>query len=549
MQAAGLGSKYFIAYDSGVNRLSVWDGTEVRLVGFAKATTPSVAEMGGTGITALRYFRQRFVQRSGTTIVRRSEASAAVGLSLANRAGWQITSGAVIGEGETHWEVEAADAEDGPWYRIATVAIATTLYEDTAATIDDTDLSDVAGDHVPPPSVKYILADTNRLLMAGAWEATGSADQTAPKQNRVWYTLRIGATDEGDDERIPNTVDQQNWVDVGNEGPITGLAGPLYGDLYVFKADSVFKLTPTGDLTTPYRVIQVMPGIGAVDQRVICVGEIASGAPAIFFASATSIYAITSGGLVELSNDVSRDLRMTNFTAKQSWLAFNPMDKILMAQTNTGRSTIAGKYHQFAYDIRERQWSGVSFGGATTGWILGRGRLGVDTILGGGGTSLRNAVVATNDQGATRLLLVGQNADAAAQVLSVGDVCGLDGAEPFTAQFRVRAFPTPGHTFSVGAPTIIYRNPVGDSGVAGQITITLIDQAGLATASTRTLLPTDQDDPLQQQVLTCDGLQHDDLTVLDLRVAMTHEDGFSSALPPSIDAFVLPVTERETLAQ
>ena len=71
------------------------------------------------------------------------------------------------------------------------------------------------------------MSDTNRILLAGAWETTGTADQTEPKQNRVWYTPVLGSTDEGDDERIPNTVDQQNWVDVGNEGPITGLGGPL----------------------------------------------------------------------------------------------------------------------------------------------------------------------------------------------------------------------------------------------------------------------------------------------------------------------------------
>jgi hypothetical protein len=215
---------------------------------------------------------------------------------------------------------------------------------------------------MPQPSPKYLLSDRNRVLMAGAWETSGSADQTQPKANRVWYTPVLGSTDEGDDERIPNTIDQQNWVDVGNEGPVTGLAGPLYGDIYVFKYDSVFKLTPTGDFVTPYKVIQVMAGIGAVDQRVICIGELGTGTPAIFFASAGSVYAITSGGVIEISDDVSRDLRMNNFTAASSWLAYNPYDKGLLAQTNSGTASLSGQYFQFAYDLKAQRWSGFSDG-------------------------------------------------------------------------------------------------------------------------------------------------------------------------------------------
>jgi hypothetical protein len=550
IQAASLTSKYFIAYDSDVNRLHVWDGTTLRRVGMSQSAAPTVAAMGGTGITGTRYFRQRYVEMSGDTVVRRSEASDAVSLAIAGKAGWQVTKGSALNEGETHWDVEAADAEDGPWYRIARVDIATSSYEDTSVTIDDTDLSALAGEYIPPPSVKYILSDTNRLLMAGAWEVTGTAGQTDPKQNRVWYTDVLGATDEGDDERIPSTVDQQNWVDVGNEGPITALAGPLYGDIYVFKFDSVFKLTPTGDFVTPYRVIQVIPGIGAVDQRVVCVGQLGTGTPAIFFASSSSVYAITAGGLIEISDDVSRDMRMTNFTTSTSWLAYDPYDKGLLAQTNSGISSTAGQYYQFGHDLKTKHWAGVTFGGGSASWVLGRSILGLNTILGGGGAEIRNTVVAQNDNGSLRLLLGGQNSSAMSQILAYGDICGVDGATAFTSRFRVRKFPTPGHQFMVGSPTLIYRNPVGLSGVTGTLTVDLLNQnTTLVTSGPKMLEATDQDDPLDQKVLALDGMDHGELTVLDVRITLAYDGPFATALPPSIDAFMIPVTEKETQTQ
>lgn len=551
-QAASLTSKYFLAYDSDVNRLHVWDGTSLRRAGLSQATTPTVAELGGGSISATRHFRQRYVEMSGTTVVRRSEASESASATIASKAGWRVTKGSALSEGETHWEIEAADAEDGPWYRVARISVSVATYDDTSATIDDTNLSAIAGEYVPPPSAKFVLSDTNRILLAGAWETVGSSDQTAPKYNRVWYTPVLGTTDEGDDERIPNTVSQQNHVDVGNEGPITGIAGPLYGDIYVFKLDSVFKLTPTGDFVTPYRVIPVSPaGIGAVDQRVICMGETGAGAPAIFFASPGSVYAITSGGFTEISNDVSRDLRVTNFTTSTSWLAYNPYDKGLLAQTNAGMSATSGQYYQFAYDLKAQQWSGVSFGGANAYWVLGRSILGTSTILGGDGAEVRNTVVATNDNGSLRLLLIGQNNAAATQVLSHGDVCGVDGSTAFTSRFRARTFPTPGHKFMVGCPTLVYRNPVGTSGITNTLTVTYVNHKGATVASSGnvTLTATDQDDPLDQVTLPLDGMDAADLDVLDVRVTLVASGGYATALPPAIDAFLIPVLEKETYAQ
>lgn len=554
MQAASLTSKYFITYNSDVNRTHVWDGTSLRRVGFGRSPAVTAATMGGSGKTWNRWYRKRLAQIDASgTVQRVSEPSVApVNVSITDDTGVTITMGALLGEGETHWIAEAADDDGGTpgtFFQIATTLIATTTVNDTSASLLDFDISPLVGEYIPPPSAKYILTDTNRLLYAGAWELTGTDEQTAPKSNRVWFTPVLGSTDEGDDERIPNTVDQQNWVDVGNEGPITALAGPLYGDIYVLKDDSIFKLTPTGDFVTPYRVISVMSGIGAVDQRVVCNGQFGTGQPAIFFASSASVYAITSGGIIEVSDEVSRDLRMNNFTPASSWLAYDPYDKCLRAQTNSGMSAVPGQYYQFSHDFKAKRWSGMSLGGAMSGWVLGRSLLGIDTILGGGGSDIRNTVVALNDNGSVRLLLGGQNSAGASQILACGDVCGVDGATAFTSAFRIRKFPTPGKHFRVGAATIIYRSPTGTSGAVGTMTLSFINEKGVAETKTKTLDATPQDDPLAQKVLEFDGLQKDLLKVFDLRVTLAYDISFATAIPPSIDAFFLPITEEAAYVQ
>lgn len=556
MQSASLTHKFFIAYDSNVNRLHVWDGTTLRRVGFSQASGVTVATMGGSGETWNRWYRKRLAQLDADgNIVRLSEPSATpVNLSITDDAGVTITRGAVNSEGETHWIAEAADDDSGvpgTFYEIATVPIATPTTNDTTADITAFPISPLIGEYVPPPSVKYILSDTNRLVMAGAWEVTATADQTAPKQNRVWYTPVLGSTDEGDDERIPNTVDQQNWVDVGNEGPITGLAGPLYGDIYVFKVDSVFKLTPTGDFVNPYRVIQVTPGVGAVDQRVICVGEMGNGNPALFFAAPGGVYVITQqGGLTDISDPISRDLRLNNFTAASSWIGYNPYNKSLMVQTNSGTAALSGTYYQFEYDLKETKWTGISIGGGESGWILGRSILGVDTILGGGGSTIRNVVVANNDNGSVRLLLAGQDADEETLLTAYGDICGGDGPEAFTSRFRVRKFPTPGHNFIVGAATMIYRSPTGTAvgAAVGTAMLSYLNQNGAISTFSKTLEATDPDNGLQQRVMVFDGAQQD-LSVLDVRMTISYDKPFLSNVQPSIDAFMIPVTEKETYAQ
>jgi hypothetical protein len=148
-----------------------------------------------------------------------------------------------------------------------------------------------------------------------------------------------------------------------------------------------------------------------------------------------------------------------------------------------------------------------------------------------------------------RLLLCGQNASSESLLVACGDVCGVDGATAFTSRFRVRKFPTPGHKFMVGAPTLIYRNPVGTSGAVGTLTVSYLNQNAALVSDTVTLESTDQDNPTQVKVVTLDGLQYGDLDMLDVRATLSYDMSFATSIPPSIDAFMIPVTEKETYAQ
>lgn len=558
MTSAALASKFFLAYNSDVNRLHVWDGTSVRRVGFAQASAVTAATMGGAGKTFNRWYRKRVAELdASSTIIRMSEPSATpVNVSITDDAGVTVTRGTVPGEGETHWIVEAADDDSGvagTFYQIATVAIATLTSDDTNSSISGFDISPLLGAYIPPPSAKYLLSDTNRLLMAGAWETTSTSDQTAPKQNRVWYTPVLGSTDIGDDERVPNTVDQKNFIDIGDEGPITALAGPIYGDIYVFKKDSMGKLVPTGDVTTPYRYVQLSVGIGAVDQRCVTSAEQGEGVPALFFAASASVYMITQGGITEISDAISRDLRLNSFTAAASWIAFNPYDKTLIVQTNSGSAALSGQYYQFSYDLKEKAWTGLSFAGGESSWILGRGLLGIDTILGGDGTVIRSSVIATNTNGLSRLLLGGEFTPSvgvsSSLLVALGDTCAGDGENVFTTKVRVRKYPKPGHFFRVGCPTVFYRSPSGTTSTVGTLMVSYIRQDEVISSQSLTLTATDRDNSVQQKMATLDGLMQGDMGAIDLRMTLSYTAEFLSSMPPSVDAIVIPVTEQEGYAQ
>ena len=348
MQGVGMNGKFFLAYDSDVNRLHVWDGTALRRVGLVAAAAPTAPPTGGAGATVTRSYRQRHVAIVGGAVVRRSEPSPAA--TITDKLNIVVTRGALSNNGETHWELEAADAATGPWYLLATIPIATTTYTDTNATIPTTTPSDPLGTYDPPPSAKYLATDGLSLIMGGSWETAAAAGETFPKHNRVWYTPPLGTTDAGDDERILNTQDVHGWTDVGDAGPITALQGPVYGETYITKKTTVAKLTPTGNVDAPYALTIITNAVGCVDQRLMTMGEVA-GTPAILFADSNAVYALTAqGGIVCLSEPIGSVLRGMTIVADPGLLVYDPLDRVLFLQTSHTTPSINGSYRNFMFD-------------------------------------------------------------------------------------------------------------------------------------------------------------------------------------------------------
>jgi hypothetical protein len=558
MDAVTQNGKYFMCYDSNVNRLHVWDGTSVRRVGLGMASAVTAATMGGAGLTFNRWYRKRVVVQASGIVVRRSEPSPTyVNVSITDDAGVTVTRGTVPGEGETHWELEASTSSGGAptvWYRIATVAIATLTSNDTNSAISTFDLSDVLGLYLPPPSAKYIVSDGAVLVMGGCWEtAITAAGETTPKQNRVWFTRPLGSSDISDDESIPDVPgEQQNYIDVGDAGPITGIVGPVSGEIYVFKAASIFKLVPTGDLTTPYARVLVSPSQGAVDQRIITEGDL-GGTPAVYFADQTALYAMAAGGGVQcVSEGIARDLRQTEIGASDSFLAFDPFQRILLFQVSSSPEATTGTYRSFTFDTAKQRWSGFELGGAISGWVLGVGVLGVTTVLGGTGASIINGSYLEDPNGGRRTYLCGQTAtDTGALFVWAGQV-GMDASHVYTTTARYRrAFAAlTGRAVTIGAPTVWYRNPQGDTVGDCTLLVSFIRNNDETRSQTVTLTATPDDNGIAVQQVTLESLASADVSTLDVRLYLSYSGtAFISVTTPTVDAITIPFTVQEPLAR
>lgn len=253
--AASLHGKLFIACrteDSGgnpVRRLHVWDGTNLRRCGLeAPSAAPTASNTGvGSLSTTTRYYRVRAVQQVSSVVVRRSEPSPELTFTPSGTgSAVRVTRPTLPGEGETHWEVEESiNAAD--WYRIASVVVATSTYDDSLATeaVATTGiLSADIGDYLNLPSAEFVVVDNDRLVYGGNYE---DSEFSA----RVGWTPVSGATGVGNDERAP--LDLGSYIDVDglNSGRITDMIA-WEGKLVVFKANSIHTLVRTGSRTSAY---------------------------------------------------------------------------------------------------------------------------------------------------------------------------------------------------------------------------------------------------------------------------------------------------------
>ena len=336
VNGASLNGKLFLAYNSSVDRMHVYDPNlatpRVRRMSLATPAAPTAANDGaGSYAAVLRYYRVRWLQMAtvggATVIVRRSEPGASVSFTPSGTgARVVVTQPAVAGEGETHWEIEVSSDNSqfslligrgvGATGTNLEQPIATTIVHDTTlvAAYPNGALANPAGFATQWPSVRYLLTDGNRLMGSGSWEATGAT--SAGRTARVWFTPVLGSADQGDDERFVNTTTQKNWVDLNENdgGGVTGLGGPLNGIPYAFKYRQVWKLRPTGDLATPYLPRKVRDDIGCIAQKTVALGEDAYGQPALYFLSHRGPYRITADGAVEYlgrdNEDIWRSLNL-----------------------------------------------------------------------------------------------------------------------------------------------------------------------------------------------------------------------------------------------
>lgn len=294
-----LNGKLFIASDSYVKALRVWDGTNLRWAGLAQPAAPAAADQGsGTYAATVRYYKVAYtVQASGVTI-RRSELSTALTKTPSGSgASLRVTKPAALSNGETHWELYGS-ADNLTYHLLATTAIATTTYDDSTAPSAYTGTQPpVVGTNIPPAGCKCLATDGNRLLFAPYYTTTTN------KYSRVTFTPVLGASDIGDDERVP----LDHYIDVGESDgdAIVGMAKkPFNGSIYVFKFRNIYKLTPTGNAATPYAVSTVSTKVGAVSNKAIAIGEDQSGNECIYFMSCRGPYRIGLNGVEYLGRNV-----------------------------------------------------------------------------------------------------------------------------------------------------------------------------------------------------------------------------------------------------
>lgn len=325
--SATLNGKLFLAYTSAVDRLHVYDPSlaspRVRRVGIAPGTDPPTvanSAVGGTVPAELAYWRVRWTQIVNGVTVRRSEPTPSVVFTPDGaHDNIVITRPTPPGEGETHWELEVS-LDNAVWsvlYTDTTLPIATTVAGfsgSPSAAFPILPISDLIGTYSLFPSVGLLLSDGNRLLGAQGLLGGGLGSS---KSSRIYYTPVLGSTDQGDDERVPQTTKQKNYVDLNENdgGGLTGLGGPVDGSVWAFKGRQIWKLTPTGVDTAPYVTTKRTDGVGCIAHKSIVVAEDDAGAPALYFMSHKGPYRLSAAGLQYLGHDNEDLWRTLNLEA------------------------------------------------------------------------------------------------------------------------------------------------------------------------------------------------------------------------------------------
>lgn len=550
MHSVTFNGKLFLAYDSAVNRLHVWDGTSVRRVGLTASGVGSAANTGaGAYAATARYYR--FAQRikSGATVVCQSELSSAISFTPSGAGSAVRVTGPAAVDSATHWVLYGLIGSSGDTYslyeELAETAIGATYDDSTAPASYNGSAPPVSGTNIPPPSATCLATDGNRLIMAGAWETTAGAGETDPANNRVWFSRALNETDLGDDEVVPNGL----YINIGDAGPVTAL-GTVYTEVYAFKSGSTHKLVPTQDPDAPYSRVLVSENFGAIGQRCLTNGETEAGYGALYFADDHALYRLAYGAVVPFSENVGRDMRAQPMTADGSLVAYDPYRRVIVTQISNASPGVVGSYSAFATDAVKQRWTGLSLGGLTSGWTLGSSTLASTTILAGGNATIRASVIALGSDSTLRLFVAGKTSAGAASLRSWGKRNVLDGTTAFTTKIRARKIFGPGKTATAYAPLLYYRNPQGSTSGTLTCTVSYVKNYNDETLSQSFTLDTTADDNgITLKTKKLESLeQFGDIDALDCTVELVYSGtAFDSVPTPTIDAIVIPYKETQRL--
>lgn len=296
--------KAYLAYDSAVDRLHLWNGTSLRRAGLPKpSAAPTVADTGSGSYAAVqRWYKVQWFDTTDNVLGPLSDAVAFTPSGSGTAA--RVTRPTAAGEHETNWLLYGSP-DNVNFYLIANVALATTTFGDTTGpsvyvNVSTAGLEKVSGNldfYTPAPSAKYILVDGARLLLLSSWE-------TAAYTSRVWFTpiLHTQANTSNDDERVPALT---NYLDLDptDGGGLTGGA-MLNGSPYVFKLARIYKLNATSNADKPYTRTVISQTVGALSHRSIVRGEDDAGNQCLYFLSRRGPYRLGPFGLEYLGRDL-----------------------------------------------------------------------------------------------------------------------------------------------------------------------------------------------------------------------------------------------------
>lgn len=309
-------NKLFMAYDTTVNRLQVWDPVtgSVRRVGIDKAVAPTAADSGGgTYAATIRYYKIRWVEVRSSSVYRAGELSSALSKTPSGTGTKLIvTQSTPPGEGETHWELYGSpDASN--YFLLSQIVVATTTYDDsTNPSAYSGNIPPDVSAFIAPPSGKYLLATNSRLIIAGAWETT-AGNSMDPKPNRYWWTSPLGATDNGDDERVSNTASIKAYDDI--EEDFTGVGGPVNGSAFLFSYGGVWKAVETPVDNAPFVTVRIAGAQGCIAHKTIVKAIDEKGEAALYWLSPVGPVRFGSGGFQKLHEDIDDIWRTVNLSA------------------------------------------------------------------------------------------------------------------------------------------------------------------------------------------------------------------------------------------